>query len=196
LIMEFDSNEEKYFSWYLDELKEAGFVEKYEAQPESYVLAEPVSYSYNKYLKTKVKHIGKALIQKHIYTADFKIYWAYKARGIFFYNILDEKDLTKIPFVTVHSNYTLIEIKPCFDRNNMTRLFTINQKWLYKEHSIYAEKIIVDKKNGKGLFPDTFTPAGYLLTDKTNKPRKLKYEPRSLNQYLALKGGQFVDMFK
>lgn len=185
--MIFDSKEELYFSWYLDELKDAGYIEKYESQPESYVLSAPLFYEYDKHLKTKTKTIVKKLMQEHIYTADFKIVWSEKARNIFFNTEANRVDLTKAPFIAADGNaVSIVEIKPLFDQNNMTRLFTINQKWLCQRHGIYAQKIIVDKKNGKGLFAETFTPIRYLLTDKSLKPRKLKYTPKILTEYIGL----------
>lgn len=183
-ITQYDSNEEKYFSWYLDELYEAGYIREYQVQPGSFILSEPILYEYEKKLKTKTKHCVKKLMQGHIYTADFRISWSEKARGIFFDSICGQTNL-KIPFIVKYIPISIIEIKPAFDRNNMTRLFTVNQKWVYQKYGTYVQRVTVDKKNGKGLFPETFTPAKYLLTDKTRKPRKLKYEPRTLAEYVT-----------
>lgn len=177
----FDSKEELYFSWYLDELKKAGYIQIYESQPESYVLSPPIYFEYNKRLKTKTKTIVKKLAQEHIYSPDFSIWWSQRARGIFFYNIEYRSDLKAIPFVA-NNQESVVEIKPIFDQNNMTRLFTINQKWVYQKYSTYIQKIIPVK-----LFERTFTPQKYLLTDKTNKQRKLKYQPRTLNDFISQK---------
>ena len=180
--MNYDSQEELYFSWYLDELKEVGYIENYEAQPESYVLSEPAFYEYDKRLKTKTKTVVKKLIREHIYTADFRIAWAEKARGLFFNKLIDRVDLSKIPFVSNYYFTSTIEIKPTFDQNNMTRLFTINQKWMYQKQGVYVQKIVPVK-----LFSETFTPKRYLLTNKSLKPRKLKYTPETLEQFICQK---------
>lgn len=179
--MIYDSKEELYFSWYLDELKEAKYIQNYEPQPESYVLSPPVFYEYTKQLKTKPKLIVKKLAREHIYSPDFKIWWSQRAHSIFFHNIECNANLKAISFIA-NGQKSIIEIKPVFDQNNMTRLFTINQKWMYQKHGIYVQKIIPVK-----LFEQTFTPEKYLLTDKTNKLRKLKYQPRSLNEFLSQK---------
>lgn len=179
---QFDSAEEKYFSWYLDELKDTGYIENYEAQPESYVLSEPAFYNHAKQLKTKTKLIVKKLIREHIYTADFRIVWAEKARGLFFNKLIDPIDLSKVPFVSNYYSVSTVEIKPAFDQNNMTRLFAINQKWMYQKQGVYVQKIVPVK-----LFEKTFTPKKYLTTDKSGKPRKLKYKPTSLEEFLCQK---------
>jgi len=187
LLHGYDSNEELYFSWYLDELYEAGYISEYEWQPKQYVLSEAISYEYDKHLKTKTKTIIKKLMQGHIYSPDYKINWNKNARGFFFLSISDQLCLKNIPFIAQETedgwnNYmSIVEVKPAFDRNNMTRLFTINQKWMYQKHGMYVQKIIPVK-----LFERTFTPKRYLQTDRSGKPRKLKYKPKSLEEYLCL----------
>ena len=182
--MKYDSKEELYFSWYLRELQEANYIYHIEYQPASYHLSLPQTHCFVKPLKTKTKIVSVTLLRKHIYTPDFRVLWEQKARGLFFNNHDDEVDLRKIPFITNPTSNSLsnglIEIKPVFDQNNMTRLFAINQKWLYHQHDIYIQKIIPVK-----LFEATFTPQKYLLTDKTNKQRKLKYQPKTLNEFLS-----------
>ena len=127
--------------------------------------------------------IVKKLIREHIYTPDFLILWNEKARGVFFNNLLDRVTLSKIPFtVKGLCDKSIIEIKPAFDQNNMTRLFTINQKWLLEGIGVYCQKIIPVK-----LFSKTFTPVRYLKTDKTNKKRKLHYIPKALKEYVEVR---------
>lgn len=179
--MEYDSDEELYFSWWLDELKETGYVHSYESQPESYVLTPPVFYEYDKHLKTKTNVVVKKLLQEHIYTADAQIWWYEKARGLFFNIVADRVDLRKVPFIASNMHTSIVEIKAGFSKYNMGRTFSLNQKWMMQTHGIYVNKIIISNKTG--LFKDTFTPARYLLTDKTNKPRKLYYTPRTLQEY-------------
>ena len=180
-MREFDSQEERYFSYYLDELKEAGYIISYEAQPESYVLSEPYFYDYNIQLKTKIRPAVKKLIREHIYTADFKIHFAAEASGIFCNRLESRKDLTKIPFVVDYFFVSIIEIKPAFSRFNSQREFSINQKWLFQRHGVYCQKIKIS--NRAGLFKDTFTPKKYLVTE-TGKPKKLHYEPKTLEEFV------------
>jgi hypothetical protein len=74
----------------------------------------------------------------------------------------------------------LIEIKPIFDQNNMTRLAIINQKWVMEKHGLFVNIVIPDK-----LFENTFTPKRYLRCDASSKERKLKFSNvKSLDEFL------------
>ncbi len=191
---EWDSKEEMYFSWYLDELFINGFIKSYERQPDSYLLLSKITYPWKKQLKTKVKDMESPLFQAHNYTADFKIVWDYVAHDTFFAKQRDGVQLNTYPFVAqdirdgegniVEENISIIEIKPSFDMQNMTRLFGINQKWVYDRYGVYVQKIVVTGTKG-ALFPTTFTPERYFLTDKSMKPRKLNYEAGTLRDYLG-----------
>jgi hypothetical protein len=189
----FDSDEEKYFSWYLDELLQAGYISRWTYQPYTYRLSPIQKYSVYQQMKTGTKTKRLSLLRAHEYTPDFGIQWTEKASRIFFNGIFHGIDLKTAPFIinydTIHNKailYSVIEIKPSFDRNNMIRLFRINQKWLYDLQGVYVQEITVDKKNGRGLFPDSFTPNEYRLTEKTKQERSLKYEPRSLKEFIDL----------
>lgn len=178
----FDSKEELYFSWYLDELYEAHYILSYESQPRNLILSMPVFHNRTKQLKTKTKKITKTLLREHGYIADFKIEWIRdKSHCLFYHNITCNADLNKIPFIA-NNHDSIIEIKPAFSRFNMDRVFSLNQRWLYQRHGIYVQKIIPVK-----LFEATFTPRKYRLTDKTNKQRKLKYQPKSFNDFISQK---------
>ena len=183
---EFDSDEEEYFSWYLDELLEAKYISRWIFQPYTYRLSRIAKYSVHTQLKTRVGIKRLNLFPAHEYTPDFGIEFTPKSRRIF-YNLIDDGiDLRTAPFIancTHDIPYGIIEIKPSFDKHNMIRLFRINQKWLYFQSKVYVQEMVVDKKNGRGLFADTFTPAKYLVTP-TGKDRTLRYKPRSLREYI------------
>ena len=124
----------------------------------------------------------KRLIREHSYTPDFRIIWAKKANGVFYASIYGQAYLISTPFITTAANVGFVEIKPAFSRFNSQREFSINQKWLYQRYGTFCQKIIIaNKKNS--LFDTTFTPAKYLLTEKTKKLRKLNYRPRTLSEY-------------
>ncbi len=190
---EYDSNEELWVSYYLDELKDAGFISEWKSQPQEYVLSEPVIYSWLQKLKTKNKMKSSALLQGHKYTPDFTISWNPCACGMFFNTTEGLVNFKNIPFFA-HSgtNISIIDVKPAFDMNNMTRLFVINQKWMMEKFGLYVQKIMTMKetKHSKkdstwsGLFPKTFTPERYFLTDKSGKPRKIRYDAIRLSEYL------------
>lgn len=181
----FDSYEELYFSWYLDELKANGFVSDSVYQPKTFLLSEKVSYGTIKPLKTKLKEEQHTILPPHAYTPDFQFYWNPKAVGVFckaFGDVVEyaHKDCffwaNELPI----DCYSMIDVKPMFDMQNMTRQFIINQKWLYAKYGIYCQKVVPEH-----LFERTFTPERYLKTNKSGKARSLKYKPKSLTEFLT-----------
>jgi hypothetical protein len=183
---EFDSNEEKYFSWYLDELLEAEYISRWIFQPYTYRLSRIAKYNVTTQLKTRVGVKRLSLFRAHEYTPDFGIEFTPKSRRIFYNLINDGVDLRTAPFVancTHDIPYGIIEIKPSFDKNNMIRLFRINQKWMWFQNKVYVQEVVVDKRNGRGLFADTFTPTKYLLTP-TGKKRILHHKPKTLREFV------------
>lgn len=202
----YESTEELWISYYLDELLTAGFITYWKYQPKTYTLFEPFTYEWKNELTKKNKTKASALIRGHEYTPDFIMVWHEKARYLFFNSIEDKINLKGANFIA-HSgnNLSVIDVKPQFDMQNMTRLFTINQKWMMDKFGLYVQKIIPvketkhyhkignkDKKvfshsTWSGIFPNTFTPERYFFTDVSMKPRKIKYKPISLNEYLKIK---------
>lgn len=190
----FDSAEELVFSMYLDELYEAGYIESWEHHPESFILCPPVSYEYDKQLKTKTKVLIKKFIAKHEYTADFKIIWNNKAQGVFFDTFDSRRDLKKSLFVantkrstayySIMEYYSIIEVKPAFSLFNMQRLFELNRKWLYDSYEIYVQKIIPINKKKTGLFQISFCPKKFLYTEKTKKLKKLNFATKTLDEFI------------
>jgi hypothetical protein len=188
--IEFDSEEERLFYLYIEELKDTGYVKDYTFHTESFNLSDVIKYDWKKKLKTKVKEMQSTLLREHVYTPDYCIHWEDKAHGVFFYDIYDGVNkLDLLPFINnIYSNGksagTFIEIKPAFDMQNMQRLFTINQKWLYQKEHIYVQKIIPVSKKKTCLFAKTFVPQEAMLTAKTKKPKKYHFEVKSLKEFL------------
>jgi hypothetical protein len=177
-----DSNGELHFKWYLDELIEKGFVEYYLIQPSSLLLSEKTDL----FIVKKNNIDSTNLLHQHEYTPDFIIVWTELAKNIFYTDSTNYNK--KIPFYAnnrpnqynIKSDFTIIEIKPSFDYKNMTRLFTINQKWVYSKFNMYVQKITPEK-----LFEQTFTPNAFLTTDKTTKDRKIKFKTKTIYQFLG-----------
>lgn len=188
-LKEFASDEEMYFSWYLDELLEAGYISQWSFEPYTYRLSSVAKYNVETPIKTKVNVKRLALLRAHEYTPDFGVSFNPEAHGVFYRTLTEGKDLRKIPFIanidSDHQPYLIAEIKPAFDKHNMIRLFRINQKWMYFQNKVYVQEIIVDTKNERGLFARTFTPAKYLLTP-TGRQRTLHYTPRTLQEFVSL----------
>jgi len=186
--IEFDSEEERIFHLYLEELKTEGWVKDYTFHTKSFTLSEQVKYTWVKEMKSKKNEMESTLLQPHIYTPDFHVFWNKKALGIFYLNIHDGKNkLDSVPFINNIGNDgydvgSFIEIKPSFDFQNMTRLAIINIKWVYCEYKILVQKITPVAKT-KCLFKDTFVPEKALLT-KTGKNKKYHFEIKSLEDYV------------
>lgn len=187
--IEFDSEEERLFYLYIQELKDTGWIKEFSFHTDEFILSESVKYNWLQETKNKKVTKESTLLHGHVYTADFRIFWEPKAHGVFYINIFDNINKTdKVPFLN-HTNVdgtdigTYCEIKPNFDKNNMQRLFTINQKWIFQEHHILVQKIIpIGDKSC--LFAKTFVPQEAMLTNKTKKPKKYKFEVKSLNQFI------------
>ena len=136
---EFKRNEERYFAWYLEELVDTGYIQKFSYEPESIQLSPTLFQFKETPLKTKIKTTRHKLLSEHIYTPDFKIWWEEKAEGIF-----HSDSYTGTPFAAIQS-ISYIETKGTFDPYNMTRLFRINQKWCYDKYKIFINLIIPTK---------------------------------------------------
>lgn len=168
----FQSNEELHFSWYLDELKAKGYIDEWKKNEQSFELTKGLSLKYvvpMKKVANKTKE--QTILHPSIYTHDFSIYWNKKAIGLFITDIdvVSDNKLTT-PFIS-HGLISYIETKAEFDRGNMTRLAINNIKFVYEKFHIYINIIKVPK-----IFEKTFTPDRYLMTDKTFKPRTIRYK--------------------
>ena len=180
----FDSIGELHFSYWTDELIKAGYIEQVVLQPEPYELSGKVTRRYVEKMKTKSKTMEQTLFREHIYTPDVLIIWKEKAYGVFI-----PKSSNKILPHHLHFNTqqfenrdvtaSTIELKPSFDHQNMTRLASLNIKWVYDKYKHVIEMVKLPE-----FFKKTFTPDRYLLTDKSYATRKLKYKPKSLAQFL------------
>lgn len=174
----YESKQEIWFMWYLEELCYHGFIAEYKYQPAAYLLGLKQQYEIEKVTIKKTVIKNRSLLREHSYQADFEIVWSKEAKGIF-YNNLDEKVNLNKAFIA-KEDVSIIEVKPEFDINNMTRLFSINQKWVYSLFFVYVQAVqcvpyIIGGKiirHRKAIFNATFAPDRYRLTDKGLKGRK------------------------
>jgi hypothetical protein len=187
--IDFDSEEERLFYLYLLELQEAGWVKEFTFHVDEFVLSAPVKYKWIKELKTKKQVQESTLLQGHVYSPDYRIFWENRALGKFYINIFDNLNkIDEVPFINnINADGTdagtYIEVKPSFDMNNMQRLFAINQKWVFKDYGILVQKIIPIGKP-TCLFAKTFVPKEAMLTNKTKQPKKYKFVTKSLDEFL------------
>lgn len=105
-------------------------------------------------------------LREHCYQPDFEFEWT-------------EEGSKLLP-----SYGCLWEVKGPFDFQNMTRLFKLNQKWMF-DKGVYVQLITPQK-----LFTDTFAPQRYLLTDKGKGVRKVRETYRTLNEYIQQQSEQ------
>jgi hypothetical protein len=173
-----DSQEEIMTILYFEELIEAGYVESLERAP-TYNLSERLEKKYTQVvkMKTKTKEVEKnqVLLESHVYTPEFVVNWTHAGTVLFVDRM---NNMTKIDAPFIGSYTTLIEVKPGFDQNNMTRLFKINQKWMWEKYQLYVNLIQPHK-----LFEETFTPKAYLTT-LTGKQRVIHWKVKSLEEYV------------
>lgn len=182
---ELDSKEEQYFVWYLDELKSAGVIEHWE-RPQPFILADNVQASFG--LKPK----KRVILRSQIYTPDFLVVWspAYRDR-IFSVLSLDGVDSPKdakallMPAKIEDGKFkTYLEVKGGFTDHDESRIYSILKKWVFAKYQVLVHTVKVSSKPDS-IFAKTFCPKNFLTTDKTKKPRKINFNPKSLDDYLC-----------
>lgn len=191
-----DSDQEIFFLYWAFELFDKKIFKSIERSP-SFKLSEPYKEKVGvvKQLKTKkvTKTVDKTILREHIYTPEFKISFYHlwpchndEARKM--YNMF-HKVTGELPFIDslpdlnsppeeLYSSY-YFEVKPQFDYNNMTRLFKVNQKWMFDKH-----KIFINLVKPLELFEETFVPKEYLKTT-TGKQRKINFKVRTFEEWLS-----------
>lgn len=184
-----DSSEELYFSWWLDELIEAGYVLDY-TDANTYQLTSGLYLEYLEIKKTKNVIKTQTLLEPSNYTPDFEIKWHKNALGIFVNPpIRSLVDGNKVYHDGVlgkfdknlftKSGECLVEVKPVYDRHNMTRLVQLNIKQMMQQHSIFVNLVKIPD-----LFVKTFTPKRFLYTDSGKLERKINFKVITLQEYL------------
>ena len=177
----FDSSEELYFSWYLEQLKASRYINHWERIETSYLLTKGLEHEYIKPMKkVEDKALKQTILAPSSYTPDFKIYWEPKAIGIFVSELYNTKEKINTPFICQNPEMvSIIETKGMFDMGNMTRLANNNIKFVYETYNVYINMIKIPD-----IFNKTYTPDRFLMTDKTFQPRKLKYKNvRTLREF-------------
>lgn len=193
---------ELYFSYYLNELKEAGFIEEWWYEVDTFKLSESVKSPYLKQLKNKEVVEEEHWLQEATITADFKIKWKHVATNLFvLWPRFAVKSVKVIPFRQSKIDYeddvwpflfSWIETKGNSESSTSSSIsFPYKQKWCYQKHGVYIQKI-----KPLQLFQDTFTPNKVLELEKyvrdckfgTKGSSKLHYNPRTLEEYLKYRG--------
>lgn len=185
-----DSKDELYFSWWCNDLIEAHILHQYN-KSSTIKLFDGLYHEYKeiKELKTKTKEVDKkqCLIDVTSYTPDYDLYFDINKCSKLADVLCDNNIKFCAPLIGHVDEDTgnikvIIEIKPIFDQNNMTRLFKLNQKWTYQLTGQFVNLIEYSK-----LFKETFTPSRFLLTDSGRQERKIdKWKVKTLNEFLNL----------
>lgn len=183
---------------WLFELKDRGFIHSIERTRELIVsLGLENKYIKKTIMKTKVKEEPRSqiILSPHHYTPEFSVVWyADTPKGLLWpiSNIgLEVFDsvlighhfpiLIENPLDDTRRNgfLTYIEVKPDYDYQNMSRLFRINQKWMWE-----SRKMFINLLEPKTLYKGTFTPLEYLKTRKKKTEREIKWKVRTVDEYL------------
>lgn len=192
-LEEFDSNEEIYFYWYLQDLARLGYIDSFSYESENFALGEDVDEEVHVELKTKTKVEFKPLMKARSYTPDFKIQWRLKAVNVFCRMIGDPKANRNAYFLCDENLVSLIEIKPHFDQHGKTVMSRLKIDWVFFQHRKYVQVVIptasVDIR-GKitpksALFPSTFTPLRYFKTDGGGRDRNIKWPTKTIEEFTS-----------
>jgi hypothetical protein len=180
----YDSLEEVYMQWYINELSEAGIIQNVIYQPAPILLANQEKYTWVETLKTKDKYRQSVLLEGTAYTYDFEIVWHETASNKFFNNFQKNtsyKKGEKKPYFMAQDGVSRIDVKGGFaPRGSNLREFEVKRKWAYQKTGLFVQKIIPEK-----LFQATFTPKRYLFCDKLlSRKRVIKYKANLLVDFL------------
>ena len=197
----FDSKEELYFKWFVEELLAFDVISDYKYHPKPFVLS--TGFEYDVYAKSKPtkKPRTLSLLQNHEYTSDFVLNWTPKLKGILWEPIssVHHDSMKNFPFIANYNkaldmHYSVIDVKGSFigPHNTTAITFPLNQKWVWEKYNIYVNKIVTHPRITKAgasipsnaLFLKTFVPDRFLLTDRDMTPRAIHYRKRSIAQYL------------
>lgn len=172
------SPSENLFVWWLEDLKEYGFLKSYIFEPTSWRIYEPVMFNTLKPMKrVPDKVLEKKLLDKHDYTCDFELKFTDKGIELFLGFIkknikgelhMDYEDVVK-PFIANEcSNRAFIEIKPDnHDYQNKTQFVSNTIKSVWDKFNDYVNLIKPER-----LFKSTFYPSRYFYNDSGKDYRK------------------------
>ncbi len=197
---------EQYFLWYLNELKEAGYIKFFSRESFPILVTDDVKNKrYDFSLKNTVRVEEYNLFRKNTYTYDYLIIWDKKAKEIF-YNLLDDNPIRiYCPFYACvdkkGEHVSFCDVKPpsgamIFGNNTTSYTFPILQKIIYTVYGIYVNKSIpiplmskgaIKSGNKTALFNTTFVPKRYLLTDGGMQGREIKFKKQSLKNMSLIK---------
>ena len=185
----FDSNEELYWYWMLQELQRAGIVSSI-VRSETYTLSPAVKIATT---KGNGKPKDRELLKGHVYTPDLTCTWVWDHPAIPLLVRLPGSIGPLVPFTASISEgedyISVFEVKPVYDQNGKTAFAQVNRKWMYEKYKIFVNLVKIDNSN-KSIFAKLWTPRRYLMTNVSGKGRSLHHSIISLESWLeaAAKG--------
>jgi len=187
-----DSEPEMFVLDWLFELQDRGFIHSIQRGREMQ-LGLGLVHGYRKVTvmkrKTKEEQIIQTILDPHYYTPDFVVQWFPKALDIHIVSSVAQISYERLDGLFVsHPNVkqdvgqlygTFIEVKPDHDYQDNTRRFIVNQKWMWD-----CRKVFINLVKPFKLYKSTFTPQAYLHTRKKKTEREIKWNIRTVDQYL------------
>lgn len=193
------NNLEWYAEMYFDELKDNGFLEKWEREVNTFFIYDNAKINkldLKSFKKLRYKEVN--LLQKLSYTADYTLTWSEKANLYFHETIVDGKLNYNAKFISCLFDgniVSFVDIKPPAKASRFTgslsssATFPIIQKLIYDSLGVFINKIIPMPMSGSGvstaLFNNTFTPRRYLFTDGGSAIRKQNYKVFTIQDFIA-----------
>lgn len=197
----YDSDEEVWFAMWCEELRREGFIKRYKhdtVEEMKLFIGLKIPYIKKTQLKTKVKEEVKEhiLLRPIVYTPDFEIAWTAKGWSKFCSPILTKPFNPNALFFGEYPEEILVELKPVFDQNNMTRDFKAKQKFIWSKEKLFINLI----EDVSTLFKKTFMPAlvmpyfKYSVSPSSGKNKGKKFKgdwktdwvPKTINEYLKI----------
>lgn len=152
--MKFDSNDELYFQYWLEELSKTKLITNIESVIQSIQLSEEVKLEYLENKKKKTI----TLIKAKYYTPDF----IFKCDDSLTVDVITENETKQLTPLFIASNgIVYVDIKGAYTKHyGSSMTFPDRQAMVYMNHNIYVNKIIVHDniENSKCLFARTFVP--------------------------------------
>ncbi len=192
--MKFESPEEEHVGWWIEALFEAGLVRHW-GRSKSYPLAPAVSrewierrFSPKTGKPLKSRHRTVKVFSEWSYEPDFEIQWAPAAHGIFYVENALTYEGPDGHRMIAHNGVSTVEVKPALarvNRMNHSRLLAarLAATALFQAHGVVTNLVQVSTRP-KSFFDRTFTPDRFLWTNKSGMPRKIHFQPKSLDEFL------------
>jgi len=215
---------EQYFQWWLNEMVDNGYVQRYIREPESIRVLNTATYGRLKRFKSKEKIVEEFNIFGKIdYTYDYLIIWDKKAEYLFYEEVLPSQvfQFGKPIFIAHKTNLQMgteakdimldqivsyVDVKPTNSvmqrggKVSSAVSFPLKQRMIWDNYKKYINKVVPMPMAGTGyssaLFIKSFIPQRYLLTDGGKQLRKIKYKITSLPEYIRVKTAYINNLLK